>query len=958
MSIIFIDDILFNDKNEERKIRFGNCILFLILNCLSILSGIFYLYFYFIIPYYQNGPNSLSLYLNIFHLISNIFYFLIFFEFYIYKPDDLSITVKIITMFNPLIIFCIYYWTVCITHNLYVTYYNYIHNINRRIKFYKYLLFIVALIFYIYILLNISYNNNQIMSKNFSLISNYNKSFIDVFYIGGLLMISFILVKLYYVLNKKEDFISVNEYQENKENDEKIKNVFNLVRTRNLSFIIYFLITFTPQNISMVLKYIFSYTNMKIYFINFLTIFFISFSGIFLFCIRLHDPLMRAFIINLLSFNREFISNYEKNLVKEKDMNESFISNNVSSINNGQEHEDSFIVNNNFKRSDKRPKTIALKTISFNFGNTKNNKEKNKKFGISTVFSKKACTSGNFEMYNFNESERGNLEASDNLLPLGRIGTYSNLNELEENYYLENHDYENGEIENVKKNNSKNDDSKTNSMIISEKERNDSKNKNSLFVNSFGSIDKKENINNKKNISKSRNYTIVGLNPLEKQNRIPTFSIRKGFKRSIHKKREKNYSKNQRANSTTFGFLKQRSVSRLGYREKRSNSKIQLYHEEISPFTLMNNQLEMKDNLIRLIAISIAINECRIYDNIKEYKKFYNSTIPWENKDFYKERSLFKEYNEKTIPSWLGIKDDTGFNNIQFKILSFSPFVFHHIRLIDNISIDDVLTSLDPINNMKQINSMKVSGGRGNNSIINTWDKKIIVKTVDTTERKILIENMIIDYHCLMKESRSLLSRIYGIFKIELKDKGTINVMIQRNMNDLPLNTKLLTFDIKGSTVDRQSIRKKDENINKLELAKKYKAKVLKDKDLGILDMKFVLKNDDCQQLISCIDNDTTFLQNYEVTDYSLLIFVHKYRKEDVINNKNTRIIPSKDNKYIFNFSIVDFLGPFNLEKKGEKIAKEIVGYFKKLEDTNFSVLDPNRYAKRFRSFVKRIIVD
>ena len=170
MSIIFIDDILFNDKNEERKICFGNCILFLILNCLSILSGIFYLYFYFIIPYYQNSPNSLSLYLNIFHLISNIFYFLIFFEFYIYRPDDLSITVKIITMFNPLIIFCIYYWTVCITHNLYVTYYNYIHNINRRIKFYKYLLFILALIFYIYILLNISYNNNQIMSKNFSLV--------------------------------------------------------------------------------------------------------------------------------------------------------------------------------------------------------------------------------------------------------------------------------------------------------------------------------------------------------------------------------------------------------------------------------------------------------------------------------------------------------------------------------------------------------------------------------------------------------------------------------------------------------------------------------------------------------------------------------------------------------------------------------------------------------------------
>ena len=68
--------------------------------------------------------------------------------------------------------------------------------------------------------------------------------------------------------------------------------------------------------------------------------------------------------------------------------------------------------------------------------------------------------------------------------------------------------------------------------------------------------------------------------------------------------------------------------------------------------------------------------------------------------------------------------------------------------------------------------------------------------------------------------------------------------------------------------------------------------------------------------------------------------------------------MPSKDNKYIFNFSIVDFLGPFNLEKKGEKLAKSLVGYIKKLKDTNFSVLDPYGYGKRFRSFCKRIIID
>ena len=384
-----------------------------------------------------------------------------------------------------------------------------------------------------------------------------------------------------------------------------------------------------------------------------------------------------------------------------------------------------------------------------------------------------------------------------------------------------------------------------------------------------------------------------------------------------------------------------------------------ILEEEISSFDLMNFHFEMSDNFIRLIAISISINDCRMYDQIEEYKKYYNSTIPWENKNFYKEVTTFKEYNEKTIPNWLHIDNILKINNIEFKVLSFCPFVFHHIRLMDNISINDILASLDPTKNMKKIKKMKVSGGRGSNSIIYSWDKKFIVKTADTIERKILVEKMIIDYHCLMKESRSLLSRVYGVFQIELKDKGSIDVIIQKNMNDLPKDSRLLTFDFKGSTVDRQSISKEDMKISKDELMNKYKNIVLKDIDLGIIGMEIILNYDDWQRLISVIDSDSMFLQNYEVTDYSLVVFIHKYRKEDWDKNKNcSRIFESKDKKYLYCFAIVDFLGPFNFEKKGEKLAKELVGYIKKLKDTNFSVLDPDRYGKRFRNFVKRAILD
>ena len=944
MSIIFIDDVLFNDNEEERKIRSFNCILFLVLNSLSVLAGLFYLYFYFIIPYYQNSSNTLSLYLSIFHVILNIFYFLIFLDIFVFKSIDLSILIKIIIMFNPLIIFCIYYWVVCLTHNLYVLFYKYNHNIKKRVKFYKYLLFIISLIFYIYTLLNIQYNDSQILLKTFGLIHNYKKSFIELFYICGMCMILYIIFKLYYIINKKEDFISVNEYQENQEKKEKIKNIFNSVVIINLSFIIYFLITFTPSNICMLFKYSFFYSNMNTYLIDFITILLISSSGTFIFCIRLLDPFMRTIIINSLLLNREFISNYKKNLLEKKSLNEPFNKNEIYNI-----YEDNFS-GNKLQEIKQMSKLRKFKTSSkiedtFNFGKNKNeedeknNEENEKPFGISKIISKKANINKNFEMINLAKNNKDNNSSISE-------------HDYEENQESEGsqNDIEIGEKDKDKEDDKEKIQNEINSIIINDREKSgidvqNENSKNNLNI-SIKSLDRNRTINSSNDLNQENDYKSLKL------------SVNSNFK-SLTKSQNDFFSMNQRAN-TTMGILKKKSENIKLTIRKRNNSKNEqnALEEEISSFDLMNFHSEMNDNLIRLIAISLSLNECRMYDDIKEYKKYYNSTIPWNNKDFYKERTLFKEYNENTIPSWLGLKNVIK-NHIHFKILSFCPFVFHHIRLMDNISIDDILSSLDPINNIKKIQDMKVSGGRGGNSIIYSWDKKFILKTTDTPERKILVEKMIVDYHCLMKESRSLLSRIYGVFKIELEDKGAINVIIQRNMNDLPKITKLLCFDFKGSTVDRQSINKEDIKLGKEELMNKYKNTVLKDLDLGIIGMDIVLNVNDWEKLLSAIDGDSMFLQNYQITDYSLLVFVHKYRKEDIIKYKNClRIFPSKDKKYIFNFSIVDFLGTFNFEKKGEKLAKELVGYIKKLKDKNFSVLDPDRYGKRFRNFTKRIILD
>ena len=1000
MSIILIDDVLFNDNNDQRKIRYNNCIIFLVLNGISIFSGIFYLYFYFIIPYYQNSSNSLSLFLNIFHLISNSFYFIIFFELYIYEPTILSLTIKIIAMFNPLIILSIYYWTACITHNLYATYYNYTHNMDKRIKFYKYLLFIILIILYIYTLFNIHYNDSQLLSKSFTFISNYNTSFLDFFYICGFFVIIYIIIKLYYVINKKEDFIYVHEYRENEERNKKIKNIFNSVIARNISFICYFLITFTPANILMLYKYFLGKSKMHSYFIDYMVIMLISFNGSFLFIVRLFDQLMRSFIINLLLFNREFISKYKENLLKEKNFNESLIETDNESFSTRKSQVRYFPPINNYYKMI----SVPLKKInsekhlySYEFNNPV------KKPSHTSDLNREINQYENYEMnvlngYNTNNVNNNSKtkkqykedylvkkiseksEEKDNEIDNESISSLLKSNNQSEKQTIKIIDKEIIE-ENESENENKINNNIINIKTINVLEDKEKKSQNNSFyrINSVDNNDKLKAKEQEKDINYNNNiYTRLRSNTIchtktydkimvNRANKISNSKKQSLFISSFRKKNKINNNKNNnnksivRANSSTSHIFTRKFLPQTA-KKRRSSSKTSsdfLFHEEISSFALMNFHLEINENLLRLIAMSISLNECRIYDNVKEYKKYYTSIIPWENKDFYKEKTLFKEYNNDNLPSWLGIKDKVSFNNINFKIMSFCPFVFHHIRYIDNISIDDILLSLSPIRNIKKIKEMKVSGGRGNNSLTCTWDKKIIVKTINEREKEILIDKMIIDYHSLMNESKSILSRIYGLFKLELRDKGSINIIIQRNMNDLPLETKLLTFDFKGSTVDRQTIDKNDVDLGLEKIIIKYKNKVLKDIDLGILGLKFSISSEDCTKLNSIIDKDSIFLENLEITDYSLVVFIHKNRLKEKINNKGcSRIIESKDGKYLFNFTIVDFLGTFDVKKKGEKLAKSLVGYIKKLKDTNFSVLDPYNYGVRFRNFCKKIIID
>jgi len=93
------------------------------------------------------------------------------------------------------------------------------------------------------------------------------------------------------------------------------------------------------------------------------------------------------------------------------------------------------------------------------------------------------------------------------------------------------------------------------------------------------------------------------------------------------------------------------------------------------------------------------------------------------------------------------------------------------------------------------------------------------------------------------------------------------------------------------------------------EVLQLLKDKVLKDEDFQKLGLSFDLSIKDADLLKKCIELDAKKLNELSMTDYSLLVSIHKNNE---VNSRmaafNYRIFKSIDDKYLYVFSIIDFL--------------------------------------------------
>ena len=177
---------------------------------------------------------------------------------------------------------------------------------------------------------------------------------------------------------------------------------------------------------------------------------------------------------------------------------------------------------------------------------------------------------------------------------------------------------------------------------------------------------------------------------------------------------------------------------------------------------IVTREMQTNDFYKSLLAIWLTTHHDSNYENDDFLKNNENSYLPWKE-EHYAEKTPLMHFTNKTVNELFGpldeIKDDLYFN---VKIRKYSPKIFYVLRRIDNISTKDFLLSLSPKDNLKIIKESFASGGRSANPIIFTHDKKYLLKTISKSEKNVLLE-MLPEYHRRMRDTKSLLCRIYGL---------------------------------------------------------------------------------------------------------------------------------------------------------------------------------------------------
>ena len=194
-----------------------------------------------------------------------------------------------LSLFSPLSIFLVYYYNVCLAHNLFKTFFSNKNSYDKRIKVYKLLSILLSIIIFIF-----SIFFNRLNLRNLSEMAYYNIYFVSVFYILGLFSIVYIVYILCFVMTNNNNSNEANG-KHNIYKDELIdkkKEILNLFIKKQITFLISFVLCYLPNNLIMILRIFFFIESSGMSFVTYL----ISISCLFSIIIKSTDPYTKKYI--------------------------------------------------------------------------------------------------------------------------------------------------------------------------------------------------------------------------------------------------------------------------------------------------------------------------------------------------------------------------------------------------------------------------------------------------------------------------------------------------------------------------------------------------------------------------------------------------------------------------------------------------------------------------------------
>ena len=293
-------------------------------------------------------------------------------------------------------------------------------------------------------------------------------------------------------------------------------------------------------------------------------------------------------------------------------------------------------------------------------------------------------------------------------------------------------------------------------------------------------------------------------------------------------------------------------------------------------------------------------------------------------------------------------------------ITEYFPQKFDELRKNDGITDDIMLKSFSPIKNKSAIDKMGESKGKSGSFFFYSHDRKFIIKTINNEEKETMDEILMDYYNYIEKHESTLITKIYGIYTVVIKNASSVNIILMQNLFGCsPIHIQRM-FDLKGSTFQRKT--KNPQNWRK--------DQVLKDMDyqwITQVERKLINFNvEDIKSIKRSMESDIVFFKRLNLMDYSLLFIIIEnpnnidpdYRQIVGLldDPKYKGHVYRSDNKnYIYIIGIIDYLQKYNLRKRLETFIKGItVGKEKNM----ISAVEPDYYGNRFKDFmIKNVFV-